>query len=127
MSAVEDLIYNKEGKQQEILLFLHDLMISIPNVEAKVRWKLPFYFRKSWICYTNVLKNGNIELCFMRAIELSNASGILNMKGRRQIGGIEISSLDDIPMDALQEVLQEALLLDDTVPYSPPWSKKKKK
>ncbi len=124
MSEVENFIFEKEDHQQEILQFLHDLMLSYPEVTDKIRYRVPFYYRKSWICYLNPQKNGSIELVFLRGNELSNASGILNAKGRKQVAGIEIFNTKDIPLKALDEVILEALLLDETVPYA---SKRKKK
>lgn len=69
----------------------------------------------------NPLKKGGIEFVFTRGRELSNAQGILESRGRKEVSGIRLKSVDDIPIESLTEVIQEAILLDETVPYSSPW------
>ena len=99
------------------MLFLHRIFNEELLLEDRLSYKIPFYYRKSWICYLNPLKNGSVELAFPRANELSNAGGLLDHKGRKQVAGVEFSILRDIPLEALMEVLHEALLLDDTRKY----------
>ena len=72
----------------------------------------------------NPLKNQGVELVFVRANELSNEQGLLDSKGRKQVAGIEITDLKDIELEGLREVFNEALILDEMVPYA---SKRKSK
>ena len=124
MSEVEDFIYQFEGKQRAILLFLHHLMAEELGLTTKIRYKIPFYDRKSWICYLNPGKKENdVELCFIRGNELSNLQGILEAKNRKQVRGLTFSSIEQIPKESLTEIIQEAILLDETKPYE---SKRKK-
>ena len=115
--TVEDFIYGKEGNQKEILLYLHNLLSEM-DLEAKIRYKIPFYYGRSWICYLNPLKNDGVELAFPRGYELSNEQGILMSKDRKMVLGIEFYSVEEIPTDTLLEIIQEAIILDETVPYS---------
>lgn len=125
MKTAEDFIYSCTNEnQKEILQYLHDYFLSFPEVEDKIRFKIPFYFRKSWICYLNPIKNDGIELAFTRGNELSNDQGLLLDKGRKQIRGIEFFSRKDIPIEIVGEIFQEALILDETIPYT---SKRKPK
>lgn len=123
MSEVDFFIESKSGKQKEILEFLHQFICTYPDVTEKIRYKIPFYYRKSWICYLNPLKKDGIELAFTRGDELSNEQGILLKKGRKQIRGIEIFDAKEINEEVLQEIFQEAFILDETVTYA---SKRKK-
>lgn len=125
MEAIFQFIDRYDGKQQEILQYFHNLLISFPDIEAKLRYKIPFYFRKSWICYLNPIKKTGIELCFTRGNELSNAQGILAARERKQIRGIILERVEDIPTETIIEILQEAFLLDETVPYKSKNRKKK--
>jgi hypothetical protein len=115
---VMDFIYEQDERRREIMLHLHNLLISFPEVTSKIAYKIPFYYRKSWICYLNPEKGGGIELGFTRGKELSNIQGLLEPKGRKQVAGITISSVDAIPEGALVEIINEAIILDETVPYS---------
>jgi len=123
MTEVEDYIYNFDDSQRETMLFLHKLLSVELNLTDKLRFKIPFYYRKSWICYLNPGKNNSIEFAFVRGNELSNSQQLLNSKGRKQIWSIELTKLSKVPIRELTEIIQEALLLDETVPYA---SKRKK-
>ncbi len=82
-----------------------------------MRYKIPFYDGKSWICYLNPTKKGKIEFAFVRGNELSNDQGLLESKGRKQVYSVEFEKLKDIPQQALNEIIQEAILLDGSKPY----------
>ena len=122
---VLDYIESLENEvQRDLMLHLHELICTFPNLEGKIRYKVPMYYLHSWLCYLNPLKDGGVELCFIRANELSNAQGLLHFKDRKQVAGISFYKINDIPTEPLLEILQEALLLDETMPYA---SKRKKK
>ncbi len=123
MTEVEDYIYNFDDSQREIMLYLHRLLSVELNLTDKLRFKIPFYYRKSWICYLNPNKNKSIEFAFVRGNELSNPQGLLDSKGRKQVWSIELNRFSEIPIKELSEIIQEAILLDETVPYA---SKRKK-
>lgn len=124
MPSIEDYIYQHEGKQRDILRQLHELLTEELNLEAKLRYKIPFYYNRSWICYLNAQQDGSVELAFTRGNELSNDQGLLDSKGRKQVMSIPIEELKQIHDPMLLEVWQEAILLDETVPYA---SKRQKK
>jgi hypothetical protein len=126
MNEVEDYIYGFEGDTLEVMKYLHDLMMDQPGIQCKMAFKLPVYYRSSWICYMNPLKKGGIEFVFTRGKELSNSQGILEARGRKEVSGIRLQSTDDIPLESLTGVIQEAILLDETVPYSSPYFKTRK-
>lgn len=125
MDACLSYIYDREGEQQAIMLHLHELLTSYPEVRGKIRYNIPFYDRKSWICYLSPLKDGSVELAFTRANELSNEQGALDFKGRKQVAGITYATMKDIKEAVLHEILQEALLLDEEVAYASKRSSKK--
>jgi hypothetical protein len=118
MTSVLDFIDGQDDGPKAIMLHLHNLMMSFPEVTSKISYKIPFYYRKSWICYMNPVKDGGVELGFTRGQELSNEQGILEAKGRKQVAGIIFYSLKDIPERALLEVINEAIILDESVPYN---------
>lgn len=118
MDACLDYIFEREeGVQRDTLLHLHELITSFPEVTGKIRYKIPFYDRRSWICYLNPIKDDRVELAFTRGNELSNEQGLLEARGRKQIRGVIFASVEEIPDEVVLEVLQEALLLDEEVPY----------
>lgn len=119
LNACLDYIESFDGEQRRIMLALYRIISTYPQVTCRIRYKVPFFYRKTWICYLNPLKNAGVELCFVRANELSNEYGLLDFKNRTQVAGVTYFLADEIREDTLTEVLQEALLLDETVRYSP--------
>ena len=118
MTEVEDYIYNFDDSQRDIMLYLHKFLAVELNLTDKIRFKIPFYYRKSWICYLSPMKNNSVEFAFLRGNELSNAQGILDSKGRKQVFSVELTALLKIPIKQLTEIIQEAILLDETIPYA---------
>jgi len=123
MREVEDYIYNFDNSQRDIMLYIHKLLSVELYLTDKLRFRIPFYYRKSWICYLNPSKNNTIEFAFVRGNELSNSQNLLDSKGRKQVWSIELTKLSEMPIKELTEIIQEAILLDETVPYA---SKRKK-
>ncbi len=119
MTSVEDFIYRHEGNQREVMLYFHDLLTSFPTVTSAIKYRIPFYDQNTWVCYLNPLKNDKVSLCFIRGYELSNEQGILESKGRKQVLSVDFGCIDEIPKDAIREIINEALFLDETVPYNP--------
>ncbi|MEM1407658.1 MAG: DUF1801 domain-containing protein [Bacteroidota bacterium] len=118
MVAVDDFIQNYEGEQRKILNYLHLALADELELIPKIRYKIPFYYKRSWICYLNPTKRKTVDFCFLRGNELSNQQELLSGKGRKQVMSIEIAKLSDLPEGAIKEVIHEALLLDESVPYS---------
>ena len=119
MDTCLDYIELLEAEQRRIMHALHQFISAFPQVTCRIRYKVPFYYRKSWLCYLNPLKKDGVELCFVRAKELSNEQGLLDFKNRTQVAGVTYFSAKDIRESVLAEVLQEALLLDEEVAYAP--------
>jgi hypothetical protein len=119
MIGLEDFIYKYEGSQKEILTYFHNLLTIEFGLAAKLTYNLPFYYGKSWICYLFPTKKGTVELTFTRGNELSNEQGILKRKGRKLVSSISFENIKDIPEAIIMEVIHEAVILDETVPYKP--------
>lgn len=117
MSEVEDFIYQFEGMQREVMLHFHKLLTFELNLTPKIRFKIPFYYGKSWICYLNPLKDDQVELAFVRGNELSNHQQMLESKGRKQVSSMVLETLSEMPMPQIHEIIQEAILLDESKPY----------
>jgi hypothetical protein len=118
MTDTEQFIYQFDGSQRDIMLFFDRLLTADFGLRGKITYKIPFYYKESWICYLNPLKNGAIELAFTRGNELSNAQGLLQHKGRKQVRGIDLQNMGRIPVEPLEEIIHEAILLDENIPYT---------
>jgi hypothetical protein len=118
MTEVEEFIYQFEGNQRHVMLYFHNLLTEELNLTSKIKHKIPFFYRKSWICYLNPTKEGSVEFAFTRGNELSNAQGILENFGRKQVYSIIFKNILDIPTEQIKEIIHEAILLEETKPYA---------
>jgi hypothetical protein len=50
------------------MLHFHKWLTMDLNLTYKIRFKIPFYYRKSWVCYLNSTKQGNIDLLLQGAM-----------------------------------------------------------
>ncbi len=113
MSSAEDFIYQQEEDLQLLLLPLRELFLSYPGVTAKLRYKIPFYYRKSWVCYTNPIKGQGVEVAFLRGFELGDPQGVLQDKGRKMVKGIDIFNPNEIEAKGVELYWREALMLEE--------------
>ena len=114
MKAVEEYILKRPVIQQELLGFLHQHFESL-GLHSKLSYGIPFYYGKKWICYMNPLKDQkSIELCFPRAHQFADPTGLLQIRGRKQIKGIYLDGEADIPLEEIQKILEAALILDQS-------------
>lgn len=117
MGAVDNFIFEKEGEQQRILIHLHSILHGHHGLSPVLKHKIPFYEGQKWICYLNPIKNDGVELAFIRGNELSNRHGLLTDKNRKQVMGIEISSVETSPDEAIESSIIEAIELDKNVAF----------
>ncbi|HHS95017.1 MAG TPA: DUF1801 domain-containing protein [Phaeodactylibacter sp.] len=113
MSPVEAFILDTEGNQRDVMMHFHLLFTEDLKLTPKLKFKIPFYYGRTWICYLNPIKNTQVELVFIRGRELSNAEGLLQHRNRKQVAGIILKHLEDIPHQDLLEIIHEAISLDE--------------
>jgi len=123
MSKLADYLEQLDGMQGEITHFLHDWLCVEFGLQAKYRFKIPFYYQNTWVCYLNPIKKDGVEFNFVRARELAGHEDILDFKDRVMVAGISLYDVKDIPLRRLSEIVEEAILLDETKPYT--FSKRK--
>ena len=113
MSDYDLFLEGISDNQQEIVECLDGLFLSYPETIRKMRYNIPFYDYKSWVCYLNPKVNDSIELCFILGKLLSNVQGILHARGRKQVSGIVIKDIHNINLDHIAEIFAEAILLNE--------------
>lgn len=114
--SVQDFIFHLEGEQKAIVAHLHQRLSDHHDLMGNISYNIPMYYRKSWVCYLNPIKKNGIELAFTKGNQLSNEQGILNSKNRKMVAGIELYNIQDLPERAIDEIVQEALILDQLQP-----------
>lgn len=102
--------------QAQVVERLHHLMLVHPGVSARLRYGIPFYDLHSWFAYTNPLKSGRVECCFLqgrRILEQGDPSGLLEHRERKMVAGILLQDMPDLKRKqaALLAVVDAALAL----------------
>lgn len=116
MNPVES--YITDYPNEEIQLLLHEthhfLMQNVPQVQAAIKWKVPFYTYIKPLCYLNVPKTKDkIYIGFHKAHLMSEQYPNLLAEGRTQIKAYYIHQIDDIFTEELSLILQEAMLVNE--------------
>ncbi len=118
MTIYDDFLRKLEDENLiEVCNTLRDEVMKYPNLEIKKKFNLPFFYGKTWICYLNLIKEQEIELCFVRGRELPSKE-LLNFKKRVMIAGLSFKKVSDIDFGVLKLLLEEAVELDNCKPYT---------
>jgi len=128
MTTVEEFIREQPEPQRSLLWLLREMLMNAsPGMRERIRYKIPFFDAPRWFCYLNPLKKGGVELCFLRGFEFSNEQGLLEARDRQSVKGVIIHDLIELAEkeEALLELIQEALLLEERTGNRPAFSKKK--
>lgn len=113
MNGINQFILGLDGQQKAIVSCLHQRLTDYHGLIQHIKYEIPMYYRRSWVCYLNPIKNNGIELAFLNGYKLSNDQGILNRKNRKLVAGIDLYEVSKIPERQIDEIVQEAIILDD--------------
>lgn len=114
MNPAQNYILEKPEPFQTILLHLDTLVThTIPEVELKFKWHLPFYYlNNTMFCFLNFRKKF-VDLGIPYGNQLSNASGsLLAGEGRKQLRSLRYHTTEDIDDSDLISILKELQTLD---------------
>jgi hypothetical protein len=109
MNAVENFILSVDDERRDMVLYLHHLFTDRLGLKPKLRYGLPFYDARKWICYLNPKKKGGLELVFLDGQALEDPSGLLDSTGRKRVSGVTFYSLKDIPEKEIIELVEDAV------------------
>ncbi len=121
MKTISNYILGLEGQQKAIVTYMDERLSNYHDLQGKISYGIPMYRRKSWLCYLNPLKTGGVDFVFTRGQSLSNEQGLLDGTGRKQVAGMILDDISKIPEKAIDEIVQEAILVDEL------WVKERKK
>jgi len=109
---VRDYISDQEAGFQSVLRALRHLIVQAsPKIQENYKYNVPFYSYYRGFCYLNVTRT-HVVLGLCYGTQLSNASGILTGTGK-QVRHVCITSMQDLPLNAIREILQEALIVNE--------------
>lgn len=112
MKPVDDYFFNQKEPYQSIMLYVRGVILNtLPEVEERFSYKIPFYnCHKKPMIYLNVLKGTNyVDVAFVQGILLENQFPILkNDNNRKQVRSIQLKTLEDLDHDNFVALLHEA-------------------
>ena len=120
LKSYEEFFYNLTETEKPIVASLRQIVLnSGVNFQEKVlRYGVPYYYRHAWVCFIwpASVKMGpktGVEFGFPKGYLLSNEQGVLDFAGRKEVAVIQYNSVADIDAKVLQEIIQEAVLVDE--------------
>lgn len=105
--------------QQKIFEFYNEMFLSYDNIKYKTRYKIPFYYGKTWVCYMAPRKDIGIELCFLRPMDMKLSIDKLDYTDRKLVAGVTITEIDKSQINMIKEIFEEAIYVDETIKYTP--------
>ncbi len=112
MKPVEHYFLNQKEPYQSIMLYVRGIILNtLPEVEERYSYKIPFYnCHKKPMIYLNILKGTNyVDVAFVQGILLEKQFPILkNDNKRKQVRSIQLKTLEDLDYDNFVQLLQEA-------------------
>lgn len=110
MNPAENYILNQDEPYRSMLMHLQMVIEqTIPEVELKYKYKIPFYYLNSKpFCYLNQSKD-YVDLGFYNAAHLTVHLDKLYSKGRKVMKSLRYKTLPEINDEILREVLLDAL------------------
>lgn len=114
MNPVEQHIYNQKEPYQSIMLYVRGVILkTLPTVEEKYSYRIPFYnMYKKPMLYLNVLKGTDfVDVAFVQGIVLEEKYPLLkNYKNRKQVRSIQVTSLENFNEAMFVQLLKDASL-----------------
>jgi hypothetical protein len=121
MNPAAQYILNQQEPFRTILLQLQSLIQqAVPGCTLKYKYRLPFYYlMEKPFCYLNCSK-GYVDLGFMRGAWLTEHSDALITKDRKVVKSLRYRRVEDIDVEILLAVLQQAVNAQDKKNWRPP-------
>lgn len=115
MKPVEEYLFNQREPYQSIMLYVRSVILkTLPNVEEKYNYGIPFYHHnKKPMCYLNILKGTNfVDVAFVQGVFLENKfSELKDYNKRKQVRSLQIQSLEEFDELLFVDLLKEATTL----------------
>ncbi len=110
-SELIDYADHWNSDQSAMIRLVHELWLDLPGVTGKLRYKIPFYYRTTWMAYTQAAAGGGVEIAFIRGKDLIGLGHNLDFKCRKQIAGITFYNLKQMDIPEVKAMMMDAYLL----------------
>ena len=117
MNPVEQYLFQQKEPFQSIMLYVRSVIFkTLPEIEEKLNYKIPFYHHnKKPMCYLNVLKGTNyVDIAFVQGVFLQEKFPQLkDNNNRKQVRSIQVKKLEDLDELMFIKLLKKASTLLD--------------
>ena len=114
MRPIDNYYFNQQEPYQSIMLYVRSVILkTLPTVEERFSYKIPFYnIGKKPMIYINVLKGTNfVDVAFVQGILLEKEFPVLkDYKNRKQVRSIQLKSIEDLDELEFVELLKAAVI-----------------
>lgn len=114
MRPIDNYYFNQQEPYQSIMLYVRSVILkTLPKVEERFSYKIPFYnIGKKPMIYINVLKGTNfVDVAFVQGILLEKEFPVLkDYKNRKQVRSIQLKSIEDLDELEFVELLKAAVI-----------------
>ncbi len=112
MKPVDNYFLSQAEPFQSIMLYVRSVILkSIPNIEERYSYKIPFYNHNNKpMIYLNILKGTQyVDVAFVQGILFENKFPELkDHNNRKQVRSIQVKSLEDFDELLFVEILKTA-------------------
>lgn len=112
MKPVDEYFINQKEPYQSIMLYVRDVILhTLPEVEERYSYKIPFYnIGKKPMLYLNILKGKDyVDVCFVQGVLLEKDFPVLkNDNKRKQVRSIQLKTLEDLNQENFAALLHAA-------------------
>ncbi|OEJ99418.1 hypothetical protein A8C32_07365 [Flavivirga aquatica] len=112
MKPVDEYFINQKEPYQSIMLYIRSIILdTLPEVEEKYSYRIPFYnIEKKPMIYLNVLKGKDyVDVAFVQGILLEKDFPVLkNDNKRKQVRSIQLKTLEDLDHENFVKLLHAA-------------------
>ena len=117
MNPAEQHILNQREPYQSLMLYIRSVIKrTLPEVEEKYSYRIPFYnYAKKPMLYLNVLKGTNfVDVAFVQGILLEeNYPQLKDNNNRKQVRSLQVKSLEDFDELLFVQLLKDATIFLD--------------
>ncbi|MDO5970917.1 DUF1801 domain-containing protein [Flavivirga aquimarina] len=112
MKPVDEYFINQKEPYQSIMLYIRSVILNtLPEVEEKYSYRIPFYnIGKKPMVYLNILKGKDyVDVAFVQGILLEKQFPVLkNDNKRKQVRSIKLKRIEDLDHENFVALLYEA-------------------
>ena len=101
---------SRSDAQRATAEYLRDLILGAhPGITEKLRYGSPFFDLSNWFIYISAPPGGAVDLCFLQGPQLTDPTGLLEARGRKEVRSVAVHAPGTPSEEALMTLIFEAV------------------